>query len=159
MAETETAQETEETSKPQEEKEIQMKPETEAEKVKAAAALVEENKALKLALQEKDDHVAELKGALEEKGVKVRKSPRLDTKEGLEREIRRYVKKTVGKNGTGYRRGLPKEKKILCGSLLRRWKKITGQERKPSHGWDTSIILSGIDNPTVNSMYADKGGG
>jgi hypothetical protein len=139
-----------------------MKPETEAKKVVDAAALAEENEKLKAALQAKEDHVAELKGALEEKGVKVRKSPRLNTKEGLEREIRRYVKKTVRKDEkgklleSGYRRGLSRKAKETCAQLLRRWEKLTGNKRKPQDGWDGTITLPGIDNPTVKGMYVGE---
>ena len=55
----------------------------------------------------------------------------------MERELRRYVKR----NG-GFRKGLPSAHKEVA---LRLMKKLG--RKKPE--WDKSIVLPGLDNPTV----------
>ena len=75
------------------------------------------------------------------------------TAEQLEREIRRYIKKTVDpEKETGYRKNLPNKKKERCGKLLRKWQELTGKRREPIHGWDTSVLVGGIDKSSVANI-------
>ncbi len=58
----------------------------------------------------------------------------------LERELRRYVRR-----GGGFRKNLPKDHKAVAKRLM---KKLDRKEPE----WDETILLNGIDNPTVANM-------
>jgi len=69
-----------------------------------------------------------------------------DDRIAMEREIRRYVRKAGG-----YRKGLPESEKAKCAKLLIKL------GRSKSISWDETIILPGIDKPTVTGMvFGDK---
>lgn len=71
---------------------------------------------------------------------------------GIEREIRRYVKR-----GGGYRKGLAGSDKARCARLIILRAKLSDNKGKESLGvrWDHEVEVPGLDQPTVASYTFD----
>ncbi len=71
-----------------------------------------------------------------------------NTQVDVEREIRKYIKRSGG-----YRKNLPEAAKKRCAHFLR--KRGLKDEKGFPLKWDTSITVPGIDSPTVAAYAFD----
>ena len=120
-----------------------------AKEQKLVAELAGEETIRKGAEKERD----ELRKKLEVSEAR-RKAENPVDKTALEREIRRYVKRSGG-----YRKGLPQAKKDLCDALLKDRLELgcdlTDKKGDQLVKWDTDVFVEGIDNPSVASYTYD----
>ena len=101
--------------------------------------------------RKKKDEVVPAETLKEETARKRKPKMTKGEKIALEREIRRYVRADGG-----YRKDLPQKDKERCAKLL---KKRPEQLSDPRHGnvvRDKSIIVPGLDKPTVAGIQVKK---
>jgi hypothetical protein len=71
--------------------------------------------------------------------------PRKRDKVDIERDIRRYVKKSGG-----YKKGLSDEDMLRAQKVLREAGRLPAEGERPQ--WDMNVPVPGIDNPSVKDL-------